>query len=220
MAYFHSKLPKSVGGMKRRIMTRVVGETLDQMRSVARRWPEATVITSFPRSVGNVRTRGEMKLFVDVDRRDILEELDSAEVSDNHIKLITYELRLAWFEKIGHLSEADRHWLKTQIRGTLHQLLRFGDWVDHPENLGLKNLNYRLEKFDLGRRSDLKFSSDQSGAHKYDYDAKRTDLEPEAVDADPDWRSMYRDGSSETRQRVLAERPWLKSSLVEEYGEP
>jgi hypothetical protein len=206
--------------MKRRMMLRMVGETLDQMRSVARRWPEATVITSFPRSVSNVRSRAEMKLYVDVDRRDILEELESAEVSENHLKLITYELRIAWYERIGHLSEVDRHWLQAQVRGTLHQLLRFGDWIDEPENLGLKKLNSRLEKFDLGRRSDLKFSSQQSWTGKYDYDRKRTDLQPEAEEAAPDWKVMYRDGTSDVRATILEERPWLKSSLIEEYGEP
>src|SRR6478609_6362189 len=84
LAYFHSKIPKIVGGVKQRVMLRVVGETIEQMRSAARRFPEATVITAFPRSVANIRSKGVMKLLVDVGRMDVLEALESSEVSENH----------------------------------------------------------------------------------------------------------------------------------------
>jgi hypothetical protein len=103
-----------------------------------------------------------------------------------------------------------------------------GSWVDSPSSLGLENLHKRLEKIDLGRRSDLNFSSQQSAIQKYDQDFTRTEdikshrrNDPDEVDDDaPDYNALYRDGSKEDRQHLWDTRPWQQPMWEATYGRP
>lgn len=223
MAYFHGKWTRNRGGMKRRPMLRMVGETIEEMLNVQRRWPESVVINWPPRGKDTHKSKSLPMLWIDADRRDILEALDSAEVDDNYLRLLTWFIREEFYRTRcgGMRPEVDR-FFKTEIRGTLIRLLRDGSWVDHPENLGLKKLNARLEKIDLGRRSDLNFSSQQSAIQKYDPDFQSSDrADPEFRDEpEMDWEEQYRNGSKVTREEILSSRPWMHSVLVEKYGEP
>lgn len=183
-----------------------------------RRYPDHVWINWPPRTTKALKSKSGIRMFLDASREDILEELDCAEVSENHVKLLTCMLRKQYFERYFTLTDDETKWLDTQIRGTLHQLLRAGDWIDEPENLGLKKLNNRLEKFDLGRRSDLKFSSVQSlGKQKYDPDFSEKRIKD--LEETPDFDLQYQDGTPETRKSLREERPWMAKHWIESYGE-
>jgi hypothetical protein len=210
-------------------MRLVLGETIDEILSVARRWPEATTINLPPRTKDAWISRSLPQLFVDADREDILQELNSCEVSPEHVKVMTFQLREDWFRTRcqQYLTPEVEKFFRTEIRGKLILLLRAGKWIDEPENLGLQNWNKRVENYDLGRRSDLNFSStpipvDQ--VQKYDPDFKRDD-EGELVERResevPDFEDMYRNGSKKVRQEIWNTRPWMRRSFLEKgYGEP
>lgn len=226
MAYFHDKWVRNRGGLKRRPMRRLIGETVEEMQSVVRRWPEATTITWPPRSHDSFKSKSLPMILVDADRTDILEELQSAEVDENYLRVLTFMLRERIYgERLGHTDET-RKFFATEVRGNLIRLLKEGSWIDEPENLGLKNLNARLEKLDLGRRSDLNFSSNQSEILKYDRDIKQSRGESfeqgvhEMDLSEMDWSAKYRDGTKATREDILRSRPWMRRMLMERYGEP
>lgn len=233
MAYFHEKFPKSKGGKKRRVMRRVCGETIDEILSVARRWPEATTINLPPRSADAWKSKSLPMLHVDVERRDILEELKSAEVSQEHIRVMTMQLREDWFRTRceRYMTKEVERFFRNEVRGKVILLLRSGSWVDQPENLGLQNWNNRVEKLDLGRRSDLNFSSDPipiDQVQNYDPDYKPSHLATQRFgpkdkviheDSTPDFLAMYRDGTQEVRRELWSSRPWQQYAF-REYGEP
>lgn len=221
MAYFHVKRPQLRGGKKRRAMIRVVGETIEEMRSVKRRWPDQATLNLPERTPRDIRSRSEIMLFVDADRPEILEELESTEITEKYRILLTCMLREQFFRQYVSLNEEDEKWLAARVRGALHLLLSYGEWVDQPESLSLQKLNARLEKFDLGRRSDLKFSSEQSAIQKYDRDRVEPQEEPEEEEEIPDFDAMYRDGDKETRQQLWKDRGWRRPEWLKlGYGEP
>ena len=232
MAYFHSKWTRSRGGLKGRLMRRVAGETLEEMQSLHRAYPDHTTINWPPRGQKALKSRSLPMLWVDADRTDILEGVESSEVPDSYILVLTWLLRREFWLKYGAGEIDGDSFLTVNIRGALIQLLRAGDWIDQPSSLGLENLQYKLEKIDLGRRSDLNFSSRQSPIQKYDQDYKHDQHEPAPVldvtredggnpeTAEVDFDKMYRDGSREVRMDLWETRPWMRSSWSEKYGEP
>jgi hypothetical protein len=221
MAYFHAKFVKSKGGTKRRVMRLVLGETIDEILTVARRWPEATTINLPPRTSDAWKSKSLPQLHVDADREDILQELDSAEVSAEHVKVMTFQLREDWFRsRCGrYMTEEIEKFFRTEIRGKLILLLRAGAWVDEPENLGLQNWNKRIENYDLGRRSDLKFSSNPislTEVQHYDQDLKREDTQEEES-----WLTTYRNATDAERIGLFTDLPpWRKNMVREMFGEP
>lgn len=228
MAYFHSRFVKSRGGRASKAMRRVCGETIEENLSVARRWPEATMINWPPRGRDAYRSKSLPTLFVSADRQDILDEIESVEVPEEYITVLTMMMRERFYnEKCGGPTPESEKFFTTEIRGKIILLLRAGAWVDEPSSLSLKKLNNRIEKCDLGRRSDLKFSSNPipltkvGRAHDKDFkiekDGTVVDRHP---DTGPDFEAMYRDGSPEVRQDILTRRPWMRNQLVPLYGEP
>jgi hypothetical protein len=211
-------------------MRRLCGETLEEISTVARRWPEATTINWPPRGSDAYRSKSLPLLFVDADRQDILDELESVPVPEEYITVLTMMTRERFFnEKCGGPTEASSKFFAIEIRGKVIQLLRAGAWIDDPSSLSLKNLNNKIENCDLGRRSDLKFSSNPiplDRVQKYDQDLRHAKDDGRADDsnldeeATPDFESMYRDGSTEQREEILRSRPWMRSMLAEKYGPP
>jgi hypothetical protein len=209
-------------------MRRVVGETIEEMKSVARRWPDDVSINWPPRSRDAYRSRSIPMLFVDVRREDeILRELESVDVPEEYITLLTMMMRERHYnEKCGGPTEDSAKFFEQEIRGKTILLLRAGAWIDEPSSLSLQNLNKRIEKCDLGRRSDLNFSSTPIGldrVQKYDQDFKQTGegkVEDLHENKAPDFDFMYFSGSKEEREQLLTERPWMRSSWIERYGEP
>ncbi len=155
-------------------------------------------------------------MWVDADREDILTDLDSVEVSDEHICLLTWMIRRELYASRVGMTDDVEHFFDLEIRGNLIKLLVRGSWVDEPENLGLKKLNYRLEKIDLGRRNDLNFSRWQSDVHKYDQDLIQKNMKKNAQL--PDWEKMYLNGDKAFREELLNQRPWMRSMMEEKYG--
>lgn len=221
MAYFHSRLVRSRGGLRQRLMKRVVGESIEEMTSIARLWPDQTAINLPPRGKECHKSKSLPMLWVDSERMDILEQIGSESVSEEHILVLTWMLRREWYETrsgIG-MPEDIARFFELEIRGNLIKLLRSGNWIDDPESQSLKNLNQRLEKIDLGRRSDLKFSSVQSET-KYNPDTSRYGhlmspsvrkiVPPVEDDSDIGPNEIaYRDGNAEQRAALLEEMPFL-----------
>ena len=225
MAYFHSKWVRNVGGRKGRPTRKLLGETIAELQTVKRLWPDAVVMNLPPTGIEAWRSKSLPSLRIDVDRQDILDEIKSVEVSDEHLRVLTWELRREWYVMRSGVGIGDREtFFATEIRGNLIRLLRAGEWIDDPATESLKNLNSRLEKIDLGRRSDLKFSSDQSFENeKYvsdRYNRQFREADPEIQEYQDselsDNEREYRDASPEKRAEILSFKPWL-SYLAEKY---
>lgn len=218
MAYFHSKWVRSRGGVKRRMMRRLTGETVEELMSVQRSYPDQVTINWPRRDKESYKSKSLPTLWIDEECGGILERLGSVEVPDEYLNLLTWMIRRQLYcDRVGMTPEI-AHWFDLEIRGNLIKLLRSGSWVDRPESPSLENLNSRLEKIDLGRRSDLNFSSEQSlGRQKYDPDYS-PNRKPQAADEAPDFETMYRDGDAETRREILDSRPWMKRMLEDQYG--
>lgn len=223
MAYFHSKTPVTKKG---RVLWSVLGETREEMMSVTRRWPEHVLINLPPRGRDSYRSKSLPHLYVDYDRVMILEALESCEVPDEYMTLLRMRLRRAIYNEIVGECEQSRKFFEQEVRGKTIQLLRRGAWIDEPSSLSLKKLNQDIEKCDLGRRSDLNFSSNPislNKVQKYDQDYRVTkdgdvvDLHP--VEG-PDFMKLYREGSKEIRQELWDNRPWQRSMFKDKYGEP
>jgi hypothetical protein len=204
-------------------MRRLTGETVEELRSIQRRWPEAVTINWPPRGRDSWKSKSLPIMWIDADREDVLAELESAEVPDEYLNVLLMMIREELYRtRVGMTDEVEKFFVR-ETRGKLIQLLRMGAWIDQPENPGLKNLNARLEKIDLGRRSDLNFSSQQAEIQKYDVDFKVDDSGDVVFrdgDDTPDFYALYRDGSNLTRSEIIKSRPWMKDALIEQYGEP
>lgn len=224
MAYFHSKLVRSRGGTRARLMRRVACETLEEMTSLQRAWPDHVTINWPPRGAKALKSRSLPMIWIDSVSTDILEGLGSSPVSESHILVLTWLLRAEFWRKNGGRESEGEAFLAINVRGALIQLLRSGDWIDDPSSQGMKSLNNRLEKIDLGRRSDLNFSSSQSPIQRYDRDFTVTEDLKSHVDEVPsgemDWSAAYRDGSKAHREEILTSRPWMRSMLIETHGAP
>lgn len=223
MAYFHKKWAETTGGRAKHLRIKILGETLEELLSLRRAFPEAVTIVVPPRGHDSYRSKSLPHAKIPADRTDILEAVDSCPVDENYLKLISFILREDIYRhRVGHTPETEK-WFQNEIRGKLILLLRMGSWVDEPENLGLKNLQQRLEKIDLGRRSDLKFSSRQSLTDlKYDQDirmAKKAE-EPEEEE-EPFWLKEYRNAGTEQRMDLYKKLPGHQQYMVRErFGEP
>jgi hypothetical protein len=223
MAYFHSPIPVRKRG---REYISVLGETREEILSAGRAYPDDVLINMPPRGRDSYRSRSLPQIYVPADRMDILGALESCLVSPDYMPVLRMMLREAIYNEVHGETEESRKFFQLEIRGKVIQLLRSGSWVDEPSSLSLKKLNSRIEKCDLGRRSDLNFSSNPvplSKLQKYDQDFKVT-KDGDVVDRHeheaPDWNELYRYGSPDTRNEILENRPWMRTSLVELYGPP
>lgn len=138
MAYFHAKWARNRGGVKRRSMLRIVGETWEEMLSLARTYPEQTVINVPPRGVDSYKSRSLPMVWIDEDASKVLELIGSVEVSDDHILVLTWMIRQEIYWKYqGH--DQDRFFVRG-IRGSLGELLKKGLWVDSPSQVSLQKI--------------------------------------------------------------------------------
>ena len=92
-----------------------------------------------------------------------LEDMGKCWIPDKYVPVLNMMLKKQYsaYSGKGLTPEMEKHY-NAEIRGKVIDLLRSGEWVDEPEHPDLEFLNQQLEKIDLGRRSDLKFSSTQS----------------------------------------------------------
>lgn len=212
MAYFHAREPVNRGGMKRRLMRKVLGETIEELLFVGQTYPDHTTINLPPRGKNCWRSRSLPFAFVDNDQIRILEALESVEVGDEYLHVITWLLRKEHYERYGDGSQ-DR-WFQRELTGNMSRLLRSEQWVDEPEDSSLVNLNAKLGKIDLGRRSDLKLSTFQPETAKYDADLYRKNLS-DLSDVDQE----YHVASPTKRTQLRRERPWLAKKWIQDFGE-
>lgn len=211
MTYYHSEFVKMVGGLKGRPMRRIVGATWEDMVKVSRERPEISVINRPAMKVGSWKSKSLPVLRIDGDASEILDEIGSDQVSEDHILVQTWILRRELYARSFEITEEIDAFFDKGIRGSLRELLKKGLWIDQPPTVGLQNLNNRLEKIDLGRRSDLKFSSEQPiEPGRYDRDAKRVDIR------DPD--QEYLGETPKGREYLRNQKPWMASKWIEKYG--
>lgn len=216
MSYYHSSVVRGFGGLKGRLMRRVVGDTWEEMLTISRLNPETTVINCPPTGVDSWKSRSLPTLKIDADQEDYLDEICSAEVSEHHILVQTWRIREEIYASRHEVTPEIGRFFANGIRGSLRELLKAGAWIDKPENHGLQNLNKQLEKIDLGRRSDLKFSSNSQGDllkrfTKYDKDAHRDDL------VDPSHEYLHADPAKRIALRKA--KPWMATKWIAEFGE-
>ena len=204
MAYFHSRLTKCIGGMKRRHVIKVLGETLEELKSLNRKYPDNTVIIWPRRGINDYRGRSKLELWVDVDRKDILQEIEAGEVGEWTLSFLSMELRFQFWKLHGHGEIEAPKWFEGNIRGKAIQVRQWEE-IYESENLGLKNLFERIEKCDLGRRNDL-------NPHHPEYRKSKYITQPKTEDNSHvvDWEAKYRNSSPEERERLLEEHPFLK----------
>ena len=128
MAYFHSQWARSRGGLKRRSMLRIVGETWEEMLSLARLYPEQTVVNSPPRGVDSYKSRSLPMLWIDEEATDVLDSVKSVQVSDDHILVLTWLIRKELYNK--YQGSGQDKFFDKGIKGSLTEMLRRGAWID------------------------------------------------------------------------------------------
>jgi len=216
MSYYHSRFVRGVGGLKGRLMKRVVSDSWQEMKDLAMLYPDITTLNVPPMGVESYKSKSLPILRIDAEGNDILDEIGSDEVSEHHILVLTWYLRREIYTNRYMMIPEVEKFFQQGIRGTTIDLLKWGEWIDQPETLGLQKLNAKIENCDLGRRSDLNFSSKQSkeAVDKYDRDRFRTDL---VGIQSPD--QEYESASPKGRERLRKQKPWLAAKWIETYGE-
>jgi hypothetical protein len=204
MAYFHRDLVQSIGGKKGRPVIKVVGESWEEMRSLHREYPDETVLIYPKRGSGNFKRRPFPELWLDADKKAILDEIESAEVGQWTIRALTMMIRHEFWLKYGDGESEIEHWFQKEIRGKIIEMRKWNEWSNGSENQGLNNLMAKLEKIDLGRRNDLNPHHPEYRTNKYGSHSQTDD------DQVVDWGAKYRNSSPEERIRLLEEHPWLK----------
>lgn len=213
MTYYHSQFTKMVGGMKGRSMIRVVGATWEDMVRVTRDRLEISVINRPPMKIDSWKSKSLPVLRIDANDEGLeyLESIGSDQVSEDHILVQTWIIRRELYARSFEITEEIERFFDQGVRGSLRELLKRGLWIDQPGTLGLQNLNDRLEKIDLGRRSDLNFSREQpTEPGKWDRDAKRDDI--------PDPDQAYVNATESVRETLRQQKPWMASKWIVEYG--
>jgi hypothetical protein len=115
------------------------------------------------RGKGMYKSKTPIRLLLPEHQEFLLERENVCQIPDSYVPVLNMMMR----EQYSHLSgvgvtEESRKFFEREIRGKIIDLCRSGTIVDFPEDSRLENLNNQLAKIDLGRRSDLKFSSTQS----------------------------------------------------------
>lgn len=200
MAYFHSPNVRKRGGSGSRDRIKVIGETVQEQKLLKINFPDAVTITWPERRGGDYKSRTLPEVWLNADRKDILEQIESCEVPEPYITVLQMMMRELWWKESRYWDEAMEKYFRDEVRGKTILLVRSGSVIKEPENPNLQKLNRRLEKIDLGRRKDLNFYLGTNLTNmKYDQDAKRTDLDTKLDDQE----RAYRDGNSLQRQQIL-----------------
>jgi hypothetical protein len=200
MAYFHSMYIRSRGGPGRKDRIKVIGETIEEQKDLKRRFPDATTINWPSTREGKYKSRSLPEVWLNADRQDILAEIESCEVPEPYIPVLTMMMRELFWKRTRHWDEEMEKYFELEIRGKTIGLITSGLVIKDTENLNLQNLHRRLEKIDLGRRTDLNLLEGIDTANrKYDQDIGRTDLEIKLTDQE----RAYRDGT--TKQQIEIE---------------
>ena len=207
MAYFHEKAVRSRGGRKFADRIKVIGETLEEQRALQINYPNALTV-NWPDRRKGYKSRSLPQIWLNKDRRDILEELDSAEVDGFYISLLTMKMRRLFWEQFG-LTDEMKKWFTDEIRGKAIDLWKNG-LIKDTENLGLQKLNLWIENLDLGRRNDLKRPDYNPQNTKYDRDKNRTDLNSPLTRLEETYKNGSPDQRTEIENQLREDgKPWL-----------
>lgn len=90
-------------------------------------------------------------------------EMGAVKVPNEYIPILNWILKKEYYESysgVGMTEIAEKKF-QHEIRAKRNILLRTQSWVDEPSDPALENLNQLIEKIDLGRRTDLQYSSHQ-----------------------------------------------------------
>lgn len=222
MAYFHENYARNRGGTAKIARIKVIGENIREQRALKVKFPDVVTISWPDRRNANYKSRALPEVWLNADRKDILEQIESCEVPKAYIVVLTMMLREEFWKASRHWNEEMEKYFRLEIRGKTIDLIRSGSVIKEPENPNLQKLNKRLEKIDLGRRTDLNFYLGVDLTKlKYDQDARRTDLKQELSDQE----RAYRDGSSTQRQEILDQLTadglkWKTGLWISRYGSP
>lgn len=193
MAYFHENFVRDRGGTAAISRIKVIGETVHEQRQLKIKFPDAVTICWPDRHTPRYKSRKLPEVWLNADRKDILDQIGSVGVPKPYIVVLTMMLREEFWKASRHWNEEMESYFRLEIRGKTIDLIKSGSVIKEPENPNLQKLNRRLEKIDLGRRADLNFYLGPDLANmKYDQDAKRTDLDEDISDQE----RAYRDGNS------------------------
>lgn len=221
MSYYHDRFPRSRGGLAKRQMIRVSCDVIQEIFDLRAKYPDDVTINLPPRGRDCWKSKSLPMAWVREESSHILQEIESEAVSEDYLRVLTFMLRREWFRaKSGRDPDERESWFQQEIRGSLQRLLRSGTWVDSPFGPNVKKLNLKLEKIDLGRRSDLKFSSTQDEGHqKYDLDANRKDMKEAPADFNTWTEADYAKADSEVKALILAEqKPWTAHAWKQAHG--
>lgn len=180
--YYSTEIIKT-GGKVQYPCRRVVTDEIDELMLVFRKLrtiDKASVSLQVPPR-GLPATKSKKLPFIQV-RESLIDEVRSlggVKIPDAYLWVLIYQLKELFYrlDEESQCEKGDQYFVR-KIRSKVVELLvgkrcitgNFapGEWVDDPSDLEdpevgrvIKTLNRRIEKIDLGRRSDLNFSSKQ-----------------------------------------------------------
>ncbi len=149
-------------------------------------------------------------------------DLGGVKIPARYLEFVVYQLKRRMHEQFvgaDRVSSEASKYFEIKIRSKVIELLESGDWIESPERIedqgmsvALQKLNAAIEKIDLGRRSDLKFSSFQEENLRPRYSSKQK-LYPRITN--PSLREWI-DGDEAERVEILRSRPWILRQLEDE----
>ena len=163
---FFSEKKSRVGGQERL----VVGWTTEIDYIKLESWSKTLgSLVTLSRRKGDIwKKRGRDIAYVEPVLKPRLEqELHCGEVNEQYFELLMIIGRENRIKERSKLTKEQELYFKTQKTKTLSYMIRYRFWVDEPENLSIGTANGLFRKIDLGRRTDLNFSSDDTGEEKY-----------------------------------------------------
>jgi hypothetical protein len=121
-----------------------------------------TSLTLPDRGKDMYKSRTQIRVLVKRAHSAFLDDQNITFVPRMYVPVLNLMLRKEYARRSGvGWTDEVLAFFERETRGKIIDLLRSGQWVDEPETSDLENLNQQLKNFDLGRRSDLKWSSNQ-----------------------------------------------------------
>lgn len=216
MTMYYAGTVRSIGGRKKRAVYRFQADNWVELKAFADRWGENCVLLAPPRGVHDYKSKIMPNVLLDAVCTEEAADEGAVRVSDRHILVLAWLQRREFYALRHEITPEIEKFFELGTRGAMVKLLRAGEWYEHPKNSGHVILNVKLEKIDLGRRSDLRYARKQDST-KYDQDMRKDRLQELYSEPGPD--DAYIQADATTRARMRGAKPWMASKWIRFYGE-
>lgn len=227
MGIYYSDEVRLTGGSKQHECRVVVTDTPDELLGLYQHLKkenqnQGCSLIIPRRGLESYKSKTRPHILLREEKIDQVRSLGAIKIPSPYMEVIISLLKKKFYEErsgIDYIGDEVEHYFELKIRSKVIKLLESEEWIDDPEQIddeririSFQKLNAMIEKIDLGRRYDLKYSSFQDG--------KRPNYGPRRK-REYDWIENaslreWIDGSTEKRIEILRSRPWTLNQLKSE----